>query len=121
MDLEMIFLAIWLGAFLAVTGCLYVLRWAALVYEMLRPIPPPKYCVGRPHRSWWLAPFVFFNAIPWLLLAGPVFLYRGISRPHATFWDWLLFGSLLGLSWFIFTTAMAVRRAALAHRQVAQT
>jgi hypothetical protein len=120
MDLELLLPVVWLGSIAGLIGCLYVLRWSALVFEMLRPISPPKYCAGSPHRSWWLAPFVLFNPIPWLLLLGPPLLYRGLSSPHASFWDWFLFGNILGLSWFAYNAVKVIRRALLRQRQSAQ-
>ncbi len=109
MDFYVPLLAIWVGAFGAMVAFGYVLRWAALAYEMLRSIPPPKYCAGRSHRSWWLAPFVLLNPIPWLLLTGPFLLYRVLSGPHASFWTWFLVGGLVSLAWMGVTVFKGIR------------
>lgn len=98
------------GMFVSQIVLMYLLRWAALVHEMLRPIPAPKYCVQRKRRSLWLAPFVLLNPVPWLFLATPYFIYTFLSSPHATGWNWFFAGGVIGVSYLLIVMIAAWRR-----------
>ena len=101
MDLLLAIPTAWAGFMVSLVCFMYVLRWSALVYEMLRPIPSPKYCVQQTRRSFWLAPFVFLHPIPWLLLATPYIVYTLFSAPHASGWNWFFGGGFIGVTYLL--------------------